>query len=255
MREKGIHPKIKQVAEGFWKPLLPFRTFPVDIERAIAFSNLPLHIDLIPGLEIDHVNQWIRVNQFPARIDKDNCALHGFLLARGGHGIIFVNGTDKREERRFSIAHELAHFLLDYQLPRINYLKLYGDSILEILDGKRLPTFEERLAFVVSELPTPIFAHALDNSRITSYERNQVWSAEWRTDTLAFELLAPFNIVISSLKKQKPEKRFEPIFRQASNLLTTDFGLPSTLAGSYAKHLAKYLSGGITLAEEWGIKI
>lgn len=255
MRTKGIHPKVKQVAEDFWKPLLPYRAFPVDIERAIAFSNLPLHIDLIPGLEIDHVNQWIQTNRFPARIDKQNCALHGFLLARGGHGIIFVNGTDNQEERRFTIAHELAHFLLDYHLPRIHYLKLYGDSILEILDGKRLPTIQERLTFVISELPSPFFTHALDNSGITAYERNKVWSTEWRTDTLAFEILAPFHVVISRLKKQKLEKRFDPIFRQASSLLATDFGLPSTLAGSYAKHFATYLSGGKTLAEEWGIKI
>jgi hypothetical protein len=255
MRKKAIHPKVKQVAEDFWKHLLQYRTFPVEIERAIAFSNLPLHIDLIPGLDIDHVNQWIRAHRFPARIDKDNCALHGFLLARGGNGVIFVNGTDKLEERRFTIAHELAHFLLDYHLPRINYLKLYGDSILEILDGKRLPTIEERLAFVVSELPAPFFVHALDNSDITAYERSQVWSTEWRTDALAFEILAPFHIVISKLKKQNSEKRFEPIFRQASSLLVTDFGLPSTLASSYAKHLATYFSGGMTLAEEWGIKI
>lgn len=255
MKRKGIHPKVKQVAEDFWKPLLSYRTFPVDIERAIAFSKLPLHIDLIPGLDIDHVNQWIQANHFPARIDKDNCALHGFLLARGGHGVIFVNGTDKREERRFTIAHELAHFLLDYHLPRINYLKLYGESILEILDGKRLPTIEERLAFVVSERPTPYFTHALDNSSITAYERSQVWNTEWRTDALAIELLAPFHNVISSLKKLKLEKRFEPLFRQASSLLVSDFGLPSNLASSYAKHLATYLSGGMTLAEEWGIKL
>jgi Zn-dependent peptidase ImmA (M78 family) len=255
MKKKGIHPKVKQVAEGFWRPLLPYRTFPVDIERVIAFSNLPLHIDLIPGLDIEHVNQWIKANHFPARIDKDNCALHGFLLARSGHGIIFVNGTDNRKERRFTIAHELAHFLLDYYLPRIHYLKIYGDSILEILDGSRLPTFQERLTFVISELPSPFFTHLLDNSSITAYERTQVWSTEWRTDALAFEILAPFHVVISSLKKKKLEKRFDPIFRQASSLLATDFGLPSTLASSYAKHFASYLSGGMTLAEEWGIKI
>jgi hypothetical protein len=254
MRKKGIHPKVKQVAEDFWKPIPSYRTFPVDIERAIAFSNLPLHIDLIPILDIDHVNQWIQSNGFPARIDKENCALHGFLLAREGHGIIFVNGTDKQEERRFTIAHELAHFLFDYHLPRINYLRLYGDSILEILDGKRLPTIEERLTFIVSELPSPFFTHALDITGITAYERSQICSIEWQTDTLAFEILAPFHIVISLLKKQKLEKRFETIFRQASNLLVTDFGLPANLASSYAKHLATYLSGGITLAEEWGIK-
>lgn len=255
MRKKGIHLKVKQVAEDFWKPLLPYRTFPVDIERAIAFSNLPLHINLIPRLDIDYVNQWIQANHFPARTNKDNCALHGFLLAREGQGVVFVNGSDKREERRFTIAHELAHFLLDYHLPRINYLNLYGESIMDILDGKRLPTIEERLAFVISDLPSPFFAHSLDNNGITAYERSQIWNTEWRTDALALELLAPFHIVISSLKKQKPEKRFEPIFRQASNLLVTDFGLPPTLSGSYAKYLAAFLSGGMTLAEEWGIKI
>jgi Zn-dependent peptidase ImmA (M78 family) len=39
-------------------------------------------------------------------------------MARAGHGFISLDGSDADDERRFSLAHELAHFLLDYQDPR-----------------------------------------------------------------------------------------------------------------------------------------
>lgn len=255
MRKKRIYSKVREIAEDFWAPILPYRIFPVDIERVIAFSNLPLHINIIPGLDIEYIRNWIKEKQFPARLNKENCALHGFLLACEGHGVIFVNGTDHSDERRFTIAHELAHFLMDYYLPRINYINLYGNSILEILDGKRPATLQERLTFLVSHHPFPSFIHLLDHSGITAYERAKLWNIEWQTDTLAFEILAPFHVVVAYLKELNLGKRFDLIFHQASDLLVSNFGIPSTLSFSYAKYIAGSLSRRITLAEEWGIRI
>jgi len=250
---KGIYPRIRELADQFWNPIIKFRSFPVDIERAIARSNLPLHIDSIPGLDLVRIEQWIQEHNLPALLNKDNSELHGFLFAHKGNGVIFVNGSDSIEDRRFTIAHELAHFLIDYQVPRNLLLEHFGDSILEVLDGNRAATIEERLQFILSDLPSPFFTHILDHHGITAFERMSVWNAEWRTDVLAVEILAPFRIVSGWLKKPG-EMGFESVFRKASAILATDFGLPPVISTGYARHIANSITGGKTLAEEWGIK-
>ena len=254
MKIGGVNPRTREVADQFWKSIPHLQTFPADIERAVACSSLPIHIDIIPGLSISYIETWIQEHNFPARLNKDQSELHGFLLAQRGHGIIFVNGMDPLDERRFTIAHELAHFMMDYQLPRAKYLKLFGDNILNVLNGDRMPTVEERLQFIFTDIPSPFLTHTLDQREITSYERTAVWKTEWRTDALAIEILAPFRTVVSRLRKRKIEKKFEPVFRQAASMLVTDFGLPVGIATAYAKHISKSITGGMTLAEEWGIK-
>lgn len=46
---------------------------------------------------------------------EDAALLAGFLFAQGGLGFIFACATDKVVRRRFSVAHELGHFLLHYR--------------------------------------------------------------------------------------------------------------------------------------------
>ena len=64
--------------------------------------------------------------------------------------MIFVDGTDPDSQRRFTIAHEVAHFL--YRLPasRQSAIEKYGEQITGVMDGQRHPTVSERVVAVLA---------------------------------------------------------------------------------------------------------
>ena len=57
-------------------------------------------------------------------------ALAGFLYAHRGNGIIFIEETDPEERRKFSLAHELGHFINDYYRPV--YLKYENSNTIPL---------------------------------------------------------------------------------------------------------------------------
>ncbi|MFH0991640.1 MAG: ImmA/IrrE family metallo-endopeptidase [bacterium] len=93
----------------------------------ITFSSLctmiggtfQIAIQRIEGLEIDKVTATLKRLQLPFEeevLDRYS-ALAGFLYAYHGGGIIFIEETDPEERRKFSLAHELGHFINDYYKP------------------------------------------------------------------------------------------------------------------------------------------
>src|SRR5260370_28224303 len=117
---------------------------PCDIKTAITLA-LPLEVYPVPALRVSHILAWTQRVQMPHRIRGRDRHLHGCLLADRGKGTIFFDASDSDAEQRFTLAHELAHFLLDYQIPRLRAVTILGAFILPVLAGERAPTREERL--------------------------------------------------------------------------------------------------------------
>src|SRR5205814_1009729 len=126
-------------------------------------------------------------------------ALRACLVAHGGHGFAFIDASDCEDERRFSLAHELAHFLHDYLEPRRRIVQLVGLSALEVLDGYRAPTADERVHAVLSQTTVGCHVHLLDRDREGQMLSRAVTDAESGADRLAFELLAPAEHVWSAI--------------------------------------------------------
>jgi hypothetical protein len=142
---------------------------------------------------------------------------------------------------------------MDYCLPRNKLIETLGASILEVLNGERPPTLAERIRFVISELPSPFFTHTLDSASLTSYERTSVWKAEWRTDALAIEILAPFREVVKRASQKGKEESNTYYFKKAAESLVNEFGIPASISVAYAQHIANYISGNRPLIKEWSI--
>ncbi|MBO0939429.1 ImmA/IrrE family metallo-endopeptidase [Fibrella sp. HMF5335] len=243
---------LEETASNFWGPLLAYKVFPIDIDRVVAFSDLPIIIVQLSNLTIRGIQLWIVQNNYPVTFSAEDRLLHGFLLAYEGRGVIFVNGTDPPEERRYTVAHEVAHFLLDHQIPRQRMIRAFGQSIIEVLDGKRPPSLSERIQFVTTDLPSLFSAHHLDNSSLTAYDRHLVWQAEQRVDALATEILAPHKEVVRRLHLEDGAQ-WGPCLAPIRKLLSETFGLPQLVSQSYAKHIDKHITGGNGLAKEWGM--
>ncbi|HJZ59222.1 MAG TPA: ImmA/IrrE family metallo-endopeptidase [Gemmataceae bacterium] len=209
-------------AAGFWAAASDPPPFPRDLTEAIS-GALPLCVIELPGLQVAAVHRWFADRGIGIPLDEPDRPLRGCLVAWLGHGFAFVEATDDPAERRFSLAHELAHFLRDYWRPRETAVARLGPTVRDVLDGYRMATPEERLHALLRNAPVGPFAHLLrrdESGRPLSFAERQSESA---ADRLAFELLAPA-VAIGEIRERA---RIQPM----SKGLDTD-SLPPSRASS-----------------------
>lgn len=107
----------QKAVDDFWQSCGEVEPFPRSLERFIPLA-LPLTIVKLPRLKLQFIEFWLQQRGVAFHFNCLSRAVRGCLVAFGGEGLIFVDGADPDNERRFTIAHELAHFIADYQLPR-----------------------------------------------------------------------------------------------------------------------------------------
>jgi len=245
--------KIETTAQAFWLQAGVQEDFPRDMQQAISLAKDAVIIH-IPALRIENIRAWLHDRNFDFHVPPFDKFLHGFLLTHRGSGFIFVNGSDSEAERRFTLAHEIAHFICDYETPRQQAVEQFGPVILEVLDGLRPPTVEERLHGLVFNHGLVSFSHLLDSDSMSGISRLNIWQAENRADQLALELLAPARHIRVQISKLRLPKRFAAHKSALPNILTDYYGLPESIVEGYSNHLARKFTGGPTLAEEWGFR-
>lgn len=245
--------KVEEAAKVFWAQAGVQEVFPRDMQQAISLAKDVVVVH-IPALRIENIRTWLRDRNFDFQVPSFDKYLHGFLLTHQGSGFIFVNGSDNEAERRFTLAHEIAHFICDYEIPRQQAVGQFGLVILDVLDGFRLPTVEERLQGLMLNHSLVSFSHLLDSDSMSGMGRLNIWQAENRADQLALELLAPARHVRAQISKLRLPQRFAAHKSALPNILTGHYGLPESVVAGYANHLARKFTGGPTLAEEWGFR-
>jgi hypothetical protein len=153
--------------------------------------------------------------------------LHGLLFSRRGGAFLFVEEEDDPAERRFTLAHELAHYLRDSWRPRRRARELLGEVILQVLDGDRPALPEERLEAVLRGVRVGHHTHFLARDE-RGRARGAEAEAEAAADRLAYELLAPADVVLRAGDR-------DPV--SLARRLRDEFGLPGDQAGRYAARL------------------
>ncbi|MBM4160674.1 MAG: ImmA/IrrE family metallo-endopeptidase [Ignavibacteria bacterium] len=108
--------------------------YPVSFETLSGSirESLRLVVQPVPQLDISKITGVLGRLQLPfesGTMDR-YWALAGFLYAYQGGGIIFIEETDPEERRKFSLAHELGHFINDYYRPV--YLKYESSSTIPL---------------------------------------------------------------------------------------------------------------------------
>jgi hypothetical protein len=184
------HPSPETLAHEFWVGTGLQDTFPRNIERAIAMK-LPLALIKLPQLHTKVIGQWLEGRHIITPLPPDQRDLLGSLVAYRGYGIIFICGSDDPEEQRLPVAHEVAHFLVDYLHPRQQVIQILGEHIAEVLDGLRKATPAERAAAILSHLRLGPHSHLLPRHGQDEDAQWVVAAAEDRAERLARELVAP----------------------------------------------------------------
>lgn len=244
-------PLIIQTAKAFWKTAGGCSAFPCDISGAV---NLVLPIDIIclSELSLKKIGDWLNQRKVFLELGIDDRVLHGFILISRGTGFIFVNGTDSEEERRYTIAHEASHFLLDYKLPRDMAVKKLGQPILEVMDGYREPTIDERVDGTLSSVIIKPYTHLLEKVGDGTFNNLEILNSENDGDALALELLAPSSLVLNDTNPNKNKISFFDFKDQCYQILRSKYLIPDALAEGYSSKLAYTATGAPSLISKLG---
>jgi hypothetical protein len=183
-----------KVAQEFWSGTGVHSVFPRPIEQAVTM-RLPVALVKLAPLNRHAIQMWLIERNLRTTLPLDHRDWLGSLVAHRGHGIIFVCESESLEEQRLTIAHETAHFLVDYLWPRQQVLHALGDSITAVLDGERRATPAERAAALLSHVRLGPHVHLLLRPGKEEQAEWAVARAEERADRLAFELVAPWEQV------------------------------------------------------------
>lgn len=216
---------VHELARRFWDEAGEVPTFPRDLREVLGWIAR-VHVIEVPDLTLARAARALAPFGVPFAAVVPDRELDGCFAGFRGRGYILYDPLLSPAEVRFTLAHETAHWLRDYDDPRRRVTARLGARALEVLDGQRAPTPEERFAGVLREVPVGPFAHFLDRDRHGRTRSADARDAEDAADRLAFELLAPFDAL-------------RPHLGNEVAALTSVFGLPEPEALRYATALGR----------------
>lgn len=219
---------LEAVTERFWAGSMPARQYPRDLELQILLAH-PVTVIELADLRVTLIRPFLGVEAKNELAQLPDRPLHACLLALAGIGVVFVNADDTLDERRVNLAHEMSHFLADYQAPR-ERLAAHSPELLDVMDGLRPPDPDEELGALIANVPIGVQTHLLERDRAGGYRSRSAIGAEDRAEQVAWELLAPRDEVLTRATDYSPGT--------LAMLLRTDFGLPNPVASAYGQFLA-----------------
>lgn len=223
---------VLDLAEKFWEAAGTREPFPRGLRRPVARA-LPMVVILLPRLRLHDVRDWLLRHDIGLQHAVDSRPLRACLLARDGWGYVFLDGSDPEDEQRLSLAHELSHFLRHYWQPRLLVASRVGNAAIDVLDGLRAPTNEEKILAVLAGVSLGFHVHLMERDQHGRVTSDVVALAERDADHLAYELLAPESEVFA-----RADARGDARNRgEVAELLQRDFGIPKCHAACYARLL------------------
>jgi hypothetical protein len=220
---------VVELAARFWAAAGEVPPFPRDL-RTVLYWFPNLHVVEVPGLTLASAAEQFARHNIPCARPLEDRPLAGCFGGHRGVGVILIDPTLGDAELRFTLAHEVAHYLRDYDRPRRKAAARLGPRSLEVLDGLREPTVNERLAGLLRDVKVGPHTHFLDRDRRGRPATPDAGEAEEAADRLACELLAPFNDV-------NPAAAPSP--SALVTRLASEYGLPPREAAKYAAILSR----------------
>jgi hypothetical protein len=241
----------RDAVETFWRLSGDIEPFPRNLEFPLALA-LPVALVKLPRLHLESIERWLMSRGARFRFGCPSRQVRGCLLAHGGIGMIFIDGADSTEERRFTLAHEIAHFLIDYWNPRQKAILRFGEGILEALDGYRSLSLDERVHSILSGTRIGPYTRLIERDDLGLGSDGSIWIIENRADKIAVSLLAPVQEVIRRIDSL--DSAFNKRKSNIVKILKQVFGLPEPVASAYAHSLLNAIAAGPSWLEGIGLR-
>jgi hypothetical protein len=223
---------VTELAATFWAEAGDLEPFPRSLRLPVV-SAFSLAIIPRASLSTGVVRDWLRARHIAFPLEPGERPLRACLIVRAGGGVIFLDADDDAAEQRFSLAHELAHFLRHYWQPRRRASAYLGSRILEVFDGWRPAEPGERLRALLLGVPLGFHTHLMSRDGAGARPSRTVAAAEEEADRMAYELLAPATALAGRLGgAAAPDVR-----ARVEAVLRGEFGLPPRQAVAYAELL------------------
>lgn len=225
-----------------------------DPRRKGALTNATAQVDrllvkYIRNLTRRGIEAWLNRSQIKVHLPMPDQALYGFLYVQNEMVIIFLEADADPKERKFTLAHELAHYLLEYVWPQQQAIRVLGQGAASLFSKRRLPDLKERVWGTLHDLPLYPRKDLLSNKQMDAAGRLALAAAENNADMLAFELMAPFEL----LRSCEQQGNHRATFMYIHNLLQTVFDFPPTQAQIYAQLTTDRLLGRASVQELLGL--
>ncbi len=218
----------------FWERAGEVEPFPRTLERSILLG-FPVVIIKLPKLTVQKIETWLLQRGAKVTLGCSDRAIRGCLVVRAGSAFIFVDGTDAEDQQRFTLAHEMGHYLAEYWMPRDRAIKKLGHSIGEVFDGLRSPTASERIAGILTGTKIGTFVRLMDRNDSIECSSSSIWDAENQADKIGLSILAPSELVLGS--RGFSQGRYADRVDEIVRVLTSEFGLPTVVADRYGRSL------------------
>lgn len=242
---------LEETAQAFWRRCSIVPKYPIDIMQVILWT-VPLGIVELKGLRVRAVENWFAKRGIPFASRCADRSLFGCLVAYGGKGIVFLDESAEEGDRRFTLAHEAAHFILDYEALRKRANARLGPSVMDVLDGRRLATRDERIDAMLTGVSVGTFTSFLGRGPQGEMDYH-ILHAENKADMLAYELLAPEARVRARLRKESFQLSTSALRSTLIEILITEFGLGRGPAEGYAARLLRASRTRRSLTEWLGV--
>jgi hypothetical protein len=220
----------RELAGEFWGAAGGPEPFPRSLREPLLRSPLELTIHELPDLGLRRAEDYLTTRGVAWTCQGPDRRLRACLTAAGGAGFILLDAGDDPAERTVSLAHELAHFLRHYLQPRRLACRRLGESLTEVIDGRRPPTPAERFRALLANVPLGLHVHLMERGRRREIQRAEVAAVEDEADQLAYELLAP----AAALFARTGAVEGDAGGTRVAAVLREGFGLPAACAEDYA---------------------
>ena len=238
---------VQYLSDWFWTRAGGWFDHPADIAYA-ATCALDVYVDEVAGLtpvsaaaHIGRGRLWI-----PDGVDERS--LHGCVIASRSGGTILVEKNDDEAEKRFTIAHEVSHYILEVKQPHERATDRMGREFADALYRLREPTPTECIDAWLNNTRSEAFAHFMDRAPGGRYGCSLTLEAECRADDLALEILAPRSVLTAAVSSMG----FSESLKVARRIAERRFGLPESVAERYASWVVWQSKGGPSTAERFG---
>jgi Zn-dependent peptidase ImmA (M78 family) len=244
-------PLLERIAREFWSTVDQKHRETYDIVSAVN-DTLTINLILIKNLSIKKMEDWlISIGKYE-NFGIDDRSLHGFLMIKNGNICMFVEESEDQSQQRFTVAHEVSHYLLDYQLPKERAILALGKEIEDVLNGNLPPTDTQLALSVIKGVNISPYTFMIEKNGNGSFFNWSNFNSENEADYLAMELLAPRARIVNETFSSIKRRSYSQFIRKSEEILISHYKIPPDIARHYASELAYSVTNGPSFLDKLG---